>query len=155
MLHRACYAQTFTQRPLHEPIDAITDERADAMLRQLRSSPSSDSIAFAAAPEIGRGVDERAVEIESNGSKALNRAGHLSPPTVRAIGLRSGCRARASFLRSSSRQIIGVKMSCMARSILPPGHTIVFARDMNAPCSIDKEIGEVDASRIGKADHEE
>lgn len=45
----------------------------------------------------------------------------------------------AFFLRSISRQIIGVKTSCMARSILPPGHTIVFGRDMKESCSIDSK----------------
>ncbi len=46
-------------------------------------------------------------------------------------------RTRFSLRHSMSRQIIGVKMSCMARSIFPPGHTIVLGRDMNESCSID------------------
>jgi hypothetical protein len=33
--------------------------------------------------------------------------------------------------RSISRRIMGVKMSCIASSILPPGATMVFGRDMN------------------------
>ena len=34
------------------------------------------------------------------------------------------------FFRSISSQIIGVKMSCIARGILLPGQIMVFARDM-------------------------
>jgi Tn3 transposase DDE domain len=43
----------------------------------------------------------------------------------------------AFFLRSISCQIIGVKMSCIANAIFPPGHTIVLARDMKLSCSIE------------------
>ena len=46
-------------------------------------------------------------------------------------------RARQSLRRSISRQIMGVKMSCIARSILPPGQTMVLGRDMKESCSID------------------
>ena len=42
----------------------------------------------------------------------------------------------SALRRSISRIIIGVKMSCIARSILPPGHTSVFGRDMNESWSI-------------------
>lgn len=38
---------------------------------------------------------------------------------------------------SISRQIIGVRISCMASSIFPPGQTMVFGRDMNESCSMD------------------
>ena len=34
------------------------------------------------------------------------------------------------------RQMKGVKMSCIASSILPPGTTIVLARDMNESCTM-------------------
>ncbi len=45
---------------------------------------------------------------------------------------------KIGYLRLSiSRQIIGVKISCMARSILPPGQTMVFGRDMKESCSMD------------------
>ncbi|SPX79332.1 Uncharacterised protein [Mycobacterium xenopi] len=37
----------------------------------------------------------------------------------------------SALRRSMSRRIIGVKISCIAKSILPPGHTIVLGRDMN------------------------
>ncbi len=36
---------------------------------------------------------------------------------------------------------MGVKMSCMARSILPPGATMVFGRDMNESCSMVSRYG--------------
>jgi hypothetical protein len=36
---------------------------------------------------------------------------------------------------------MGVKMSCMARSIFPPGHTMVFGRDMKESCSMDNKYG--------------
>src|ERR1019366_9104062 len=38
--------------------------------------------------------------------------------------------------RSTSRMIIGVKISCIASSIFPPGTTSVLARDMNESCSM-------------------
>ncbi len=60
-----------------------------------------------------------------------------SPRHARNLRVTGGWRACDSFLRSSRRQIIGVKMSCIARSILPPGQTIVFERDMNESCSIE------------------
>ena len=51
---------------------------------------------------------------------------------VAAIGVHE-----ARPLRSIKFQIMGVKISCIARGILPPGQTIVFARDM-------KEFGIID-----------
>ena len=39
------------------------------------------------------------------------------------------------------RQMKGVKMSCMAISILPPGTTTVLARDMNESLIIDSRYG--------------
>jgi len=45
--------------------------------------------------------------------------------------------ATAFLLLSTSRMIIGVKMSCIASSIFPPGTTSVLARDMNESCSIE------------------
>src|SRR5882757_5197447 len=58
-----------------------------------------------------------------------------------ALHLRTTCEPRAivSFLHSIKRQIIGVKINCSARSILPPGQTIVLARDMNESCNIDNK----------------
>src|SRR5262249_13186876 len=46
-------------------------------------------------------------------------------------------RPACSLRHSSRRQIMGVKINCMARSIFPPGQTIVLARDMNESCSIE------------------
>lgn len=51
---------------------------------------------------------------------------------VAAIGIHE-----ARPLRSIRFQIMGVKISCIARGILLPGQTIVFARDM-------KEFGIID-----------
>ena len=54
----------------------------------------------------------------------------------------SSCRSRgagryaARRLRSMSCRIIGVRMSCIATAIFPPGTTMLFARDMNASCSM-------------------
>jgi hypothetical protein len=53
------------------------------------------------------------------------------------VGSGTGTRQSAFARRSSSRHSNGVKMSCMARSIFPPGHTIVFGLDMNESCSMD------------------
>lgn len=40
------------------------------------------------------------------------------------------------FRRSTSRITIGVKISCIANSIFPPGTTSVLARDMKESCSM-------------------
>ena len=49
----------------------------------------------------------------------------------------TGSYAASAFLRrSTSRRIIGVKISCIASSIFPPGTTKVLARDMNESCSM-------------------
>src|ERR1700722_18328190 len=58
---------------------------------------------------------------------------HRRPPT--------NARAWVSFLHSRRRQIMGVKMSCMARSIFPPGQTMVLGRDMNESCNMDNRYG--------------
>ena len=39
-------------------------------------------------------------------------------------------------LRLTSWRIIGVKMTCMASGILPPGTTMLLGRDMNEPWSM-------------------
>ncbi len=49
----------------------------------------------------------------------------------------SGRRQAARRLRSTSWRIMGVKMSCIASSIFPPGTTIEFGRDMNESRSIE------------------
>ena len=36
-----------------------------------------------------------------------------------------------------SRRMSGVKISCIASSIFPPGTTMMFGRDMKESCSID------------------
>lgn len=36
---------------------------------------------------------------------------------------------------------MGVKISCIANSIFPPGQTMVFARDMNESWSIESRYG--------------
>src|SRR5581483_446526 len=75
------------------------------------------------------GIGQRAIDIENEGIECA----HRRPPT--------NARAWVSFLHSSRRQIMGVKMSCMARSILPPGHTMVFGRDMKESCNMDNRYG--------------
>ena len=49
----------------------------------------------------------------------------------------TGPAGQARLRLSISRKIIGVKISCMASSILPPGTTMLLGRDMNESCSID------------------
>ena len=56
-----------------------------------------------------------------------------SPGRCRPAGPAGQARLRLSI----SRRIIGVKISCMASSILPPGTTMLLGRDMNESCSID------------------
>ena len=60
----------------------------------------------------------------------------LWPPPGPTLG-RSGPAGQARLRLSISRRIIGVKISCMASSILPPGTTMLLGRDMNESCSID------------------
>ena len=55
---------------------------------------------------------------------------------------------RASWLlscarrfRSIRRRIIGVKMNCIARPILPPGTTMLLGRLIHESCSIDSRYG--------------
>jgi Polyphosphate kinase N-terminal domain len=45
--------------------------------------------------------------------------------------------AQAWRCAAISRRMSGVKISCMASSIFPPGTTMMFGRDMNESCSID------------------
>ena len=52
-------------------------------------------------------------------------------------------------------RIIGVRISCMARSRLPPGMTIEFARDMKTVVDHRKQVGEVDAARVAEADDDD
>jgi hypothetical protein len=44
-------------------------------------------------------------------------------------------------LRSINFQIIGVKMSCIASGIFPPGQTMVFALDMKLSSSMERRVG--------------
>jgi hypothetical protein len=48
-----------------------------------------------------------------------------------------GAGAQAWRRAAISRRMSGVKISCMASSILPPGTTMMLGRDMNESCSID------------------
>jgi len=83
-------------------------------------------------------------------NRLASRFGQLRPSRShdKASGMRQTMQPRhvlvtgsqpvtAFFRRSIRRQIIGVKMSCIARSILPPGHTMVFGRDMKELCNIE------------------
>ena len=86
----------------------------------------------------------RATFRPARGSQRLRRRdAHLAHDAwqwrdgVHATASRCICRATAFCLRSRMRQMNGVKMISIASSILPPGTTIVFARDMNESCSID------------------
>ena len=59
----------------------------------------------------------------------------------------------ARLRRSIIRQTKGVKISCMASSILPPGTTMVLARLMKLSVDHVQQVLEVDALGLGKADH--
>ena len=48
-----------------------------------------------------------------------------------------GADAQAWRRTAISRRMSGVKISCIASSIFPPGTTMMFGRDMNESCSID------------------
>ena len=54
-------------------------------------------------------------------------------PSARASTAGIYAYERPVFLRRASmmRRIIGVRMSCIASSIFPPGTTMMFGRDMN------------------------
>ena len=72
-------------------------------------------------------------------TKRIGRWAAIVLEKDRDAGPPQQCHAPASAcrLRSISRQIIGVKMSCMASGIFAPGQTMVFGRDMNESGSID------------------
>ena len=58
--------------------------------------------------------------------------------TARAgAGSGRGADAQAWRRTAISRRMSGVKISCIASSIFPPGTTMMFGRDMNESCSID------------------
>jgi DNA-binding PadR family transcriptional regulator len=55
---------------------------------------------------------------------------------MRPGSLRRPARAQLRRFSFISRRISGVKISCMASSIFPPGTTMMLGRDMNESCSI-------------------
>ena len=84
---------------------------------------------------------------ESRGGRSENPELSPKPAPLNRIGpdRRTRCKSggvvnqppRTLRAFSARRRIIGVKMSCIARSILPPGTTIVLDRDMNESWIID------------------
>jgi len=62
---------------------------------------------------------------------SLRRWVELTKPLFGRAGAQAWRRA------AISRRMSGVKISCMASSIFPPGTTMMFGRDMNESCSID------------------
>ncbi len=58
------------------------------------------------------------------------------PPSLLQFDLAFACAQRLRRFLSITCRIIGVKMICMARPILPPGQTMMFGRDMNESCSM-------------------
>ncbi len=62
---------------------------------------------------------------------------------------------QAFLLCSMRRRIIGVRMSCIARSSFGPGITIEFARVIHEFVQHRDEVGEVDPARVREADHDE
>ena len=71
-----------------------------------------------------------------------------------AAGVRRGQPRSAWCRRSIRRQIIGVKISCIARSILPPGTDDGVRPRHEGVVQHRQQVGEVDAARIGEADHQ-
>ena len=55
----------------------------------------------------------------------------------------------ARRFRSIRRRIIGVKISCIAKPILPPGHTMFLGRRIQEPCS-DREARQVSLTLTGE-----
>jgi hypothetical protein len=74
--------------------------------------------------------------VRRTGSRALRvpRAGPARTPLPTPLPDPAATQARRAL--STSRWIIGVRISCIARSSLPPGMTIELARDMKLPWSI-------------------
>jgi len=56
---------------------------------------------------------------------------------VRSARMTAWAGAQAWRRAVISRSMSGVKISCIASSIFPPGTTMMFGRDMNESCSID------------------
>ena len=138
------HAAALLEHAGHERVDTVADEAGDAVFRQGRP-PSSDSIMSAAAARSG--AVSMSVPSRSNATASMQSTSrsmsHYSAVTSCSDGVDTRApaderrRASASLRRSMRRKIIGVRISCMARSIFPPGHTIVLDRDMNEPWSID------------------
>ena len=91
-------------------------------------------------------MDDRKVEVRHTGDRPdrpdlctlvwRRRAGGLAGGRGGLLVLVfAGGQARRRV--SISRRISGVKISCIASSIFPPGTTMMFGRDMNESCSID------------------
>jgi hypothetical protein len=93
-------------------------------------------------------MDDRKVEVRHTGDRPdlpdlctlvwRRRAGGARRGGVAVLVLVlvfAGCQARRRA--SIRRRMSGVKISCIASSIFPPGTTMMFGRDMNESCSID------------------
>src|SRR5262252_627738 len=89
--------------------------------------------------DVGHGVDQRAVEVEQQRTQA-RRCVVVSGVAWFVHDLAHSATS-ARWRRSIMRQMNGVKISCIASSILPPGTTIVLARDMNESWTIDSRYG--------------
>jgi hypothetical protein len=79
-----------------------------------------------------RSTDRSGKDLEMN-----ERNVALRPPPGPTLDRAVRPAGQARLRLSISRRIIGVKISCMANSILPPGTTMLLGRDMNESCSID------------------
>jgi len=62
---------------------------------------------------------------------------------------------RAFRLSSTRSRIIGVRMSCIAYSILVPGTTMVSGREDEGIVYHRQQVGHVQTLRIGQTDHDE
>ena len=94
--------------------------------------------------EIGRGDFAAAASFGGWLPRWSSRSVGSGPSPVRSQGGRARrglvprpCLRQARRRASISRRMSGVKISCMASSIFPPGTTMMFGRDMNESCSID------------------
>ena len=113
--------------------------------RWIQSAPAASTVATS-SPSRAKSADR--IEGAMVTGRAIAMSFRASPPARLAhsngIGrARLACaapvqkRPEVRRLRSMSCRIIGVRISCMARSSLPPGITIELARDMKLSWIID------------------
>ena len=102
----------------------------EALARRVKQYGTDDTRSAQAARDLGLFLKRFGEASEAR--SALAQDGGFMLVFMSGPGQWESCFLR----RSTRRMIIGVKISCIASSIFPPGTTSVLARDMNESCSM-------------------